>query len=138
MSSWTGFAHLPNTSRPWTPRILGPTIHAVREFHPGSGVADPSPNLHSALTWSNSIHRAGTIRRQIPTHPSILFEHDATSIHRTTLAVHNEFHRANAARWEYLRSLRWELRHAPSLDRIQACSRDNGDYLLSFLPELEG
>ncbi|MEO8050976.1 MAG: glycosyltransferase family 4 protein, partial [Acidobacteriota bacterium] len=42
------------------------------------------------------------------------------------------------ARWEYFRALRWELRMLPELDRIQVCSRDNADYLLSFLPELKG
>jgi glycosyltransferase involved in cell wall biosynthesis len=42
------------------------------------------------------------------------------------------------ARWEYLRALRYELRLLPRLDRIQVCSRENGDYLASFLPALRG
>jgi O-antigen biosynthesis protein len=42
------------------------------------------------------------------------------------------------AKLEYLRALRYETRLLPSLDRIQVCSRDNADYLLSFVPELKG
>ena len=42
------------------------------------------------------------------------------------------------ARWEYLRSLRYELRMLPTPDRIQVCSRENADYLRSFLPQLNG
>ena len=42
------------------------------------------------------------------------------------------------ARWEYLRALRYELGALPKVNRVQVCSRDNGDYLLSFLPQLEG
>ncbi len=40
------------------------------------------------------------------------------------------------ARWEYLRALRCELRLLPKPDRIQVCSRENRDYLASFLPQL--
>jgi glycosyltransferase involved in cell wall biosynthesis len=40
------------------------------------------------------------------------------------------------ARWEYLRALRYELRLLPKPDRIQVCSRDNAEYLASFLPAL--
>jgi GT2 family glycosyltransferase len=38
--------------------------------------------------------------------------------------------------WEYLRALRFELRALPKFDLIQACTRDNRDYLLSFAPRL--
>jgi glycosyltransferase involved in cell wall biosynthesis len=34
--------------------------------------------------------------------------------------------------------LRYELRLLPKVDRIQVCSRDNAEHLLSFLPELRG
>jgi GT2 family glycosyltransferase/glycosyltransferase involved in cell wall biosynthesis len=71
--------------------------------------------------------------------PSILFEHDIyfQSIARRLPFMGSAEERWKA-RWEYLRSLRWELRMLPRLDRIQVCSRDNADYLLSFLPELTG
>jgi glycosyltransferase involved in cell wall biosynthesis len=71
--------------------------------------------------------------------PSILFEHDVyfQSIARR-LPFMSGFNEKIEACWEYLRSLRWELRMLPTLDRIQVCSRENGHYLLSFLPELKG
>ena len=39
---------------------------------------------------------------------------------------------------EYLRALYYETRQLPRLDRIQACSRENLNFLLSFIPELDG
>src|SRR5262249_37275567 len=74
--------------------------------------------------------------RQIP---SILFEHDVyfQSIARRLPDMAGAMERITA-RWEYLRSLRHELELLPKLDRIQVCSRENADYLLSFLPELKG
>ena len=42
------------------------------------------------------------------------------------------------ASYEYLRALRYELRVLPRFDRVQVCSANNGDYLLSFLPRLRG
>jgi len=78
---------------------------------------------------------AGPFRRI----PSILFEHDVyfQSIARRLPFMASWTERMQA-RWEYLRALRWELRMLPRLDRIQVCSRDNRDYLLSFLPALKG
>lgn len=43
-----------------------------------------------------------------------------------------------AARFEYLRALRYELALLPRCDRVQVCTRENRDFLLSFLPELAG
>jgi len=40
------------------------------------------------------------------------------------------------ARVEYLRALRYELRTLPELDQVQVCTPANGDYLLSFRPNL--
>jgi glycosyltransferase involved in cell wall biosynthesis len=42
------------------------------------------------------------------------------------------------ARWEYLRALRYELKLLPRMDRVQVCTKDNAEYLLSFLPQLKG
>src|SRR5690606_18160229 len=71
--------------------------------------------------------------------PSILFEHDVyfQSIARRLPYMSGAMERLTA-RWEYLRALRYELRMLPKMDRIQVCSQDNADYLLSFLPELTG
>ena len=40
--------------------------------------------------------------------------------------------------YEYLRALRYELRALPRFDRVQVCSAENGNYLLSFVPGLRG
>ncbi len=71
--------------------------------------------------------------------PSILFEHDIyfQSIARRLPFMGRRIERIQA-RWEYLRSLRYELRMLTKPDRVQVCSEDNARYLLSFLPELGG
>ena len=71
--------------------------------------------------------------------PSILFEHDVyfQSIGRRLPYMTSAGEKLQA-RWEYLRSLRYELRLLPKLDRIQVCSRENGEYIASFLPALRG
>jgi GT2 family glycosyltransferase len=68
-----------------------------------------------------------------------LFEHDVyfQSIARG-LAEPRRFAVKCRAAFEYLRALRYELCALPKLDSIQVCSRENRDYLLSFLPELAG
>jgi GT2 family glycosyltransferase/glycosyltransferase involved in cell wall biosynthesis len=70
--------------------------------------------------------------------PSIVFEHDIyfQSIARR-LPYMKSFLEKMEARWEYLRSLRYELRLLRKPDRIQVCSRDNADYISSFLPEVK-
>lgn len=68
----------------------------------------------------------------------ILFEHDIyfQSIARGLAQTRGLVSRF-AARFEYLRALRWELRMLPRPDRIQVCSPQNGNYLASFLPRLK-
>ena len=115
--------------------------HAVREFR--------NADLEWAIHRQIYLHRidvlqleytalgqyAGRFRRI----PSILFEHDVyfQSIARRLPYMTRLWERVEA-RWEYLRALRYELRMLPTLDRIQVCSRDNAQYLLSFLPRLAG
>jgi O-antigen biosynthesis protein len=74
--------------------------------------------------------------RQIP---SLLFEHDVyfQSIARRLPFMSGGLEKMQA-RWEYLRALRYELRLLPKVDRVQVCTRDNAEYLTSFLPELRG
>ena len=69
----------------------------------------------------------------------VLFEHDIyfQSIGRG-LARHARAPRKTKARFEYLRALRYELSILPRFDRIQVCSPENGEYLLSFCPALAG
>ncbi len=70
---------------------------------------------------------------------SILFEHDVyfQSIARRLPHMTNAVERIQA-RWEYLRALRFELRILPKLDRVQVCTPQSAEYLLSFLPQLKG
>ena len=115
--------------------------HAVREFR----IPDLAWLIHRQiytqridvvqLEYTVLGQYAGGFRRI----PSILFEHDVyfQSIARRLPFITSSVERIQS-RWEYLRALRWELRMLPNLDRIQVCSRDNADYLLSFLPELKG
>jgi GT2 family glycosyltransferase len=69
----------------------------------------------------------------------VLFEHDIyfQSIARGSANPRGIIEAAKA-RYEYLRALRYELRALPRFDRVQVCSPDNANYLLSFLPALRG
>ena len=69
----------------------------------------------------------------------VLFEHDIyfQSIARGSANPQGPIETAKAA-YEYLRALRYELRVLPRFDRVQVCSPENGNYLLSFLPGLRG
>jgi GT2 family glycosyltransferase/glycosyltransferase involved in cell wall biosynthesis len=66
----------------------------------------------------------------------ILFEHDIyfQSVQSRISALHGN-PRARAI-FEYLRALRFELRLLGRMDRVQVCTPDNRDYLLSFQPRL--
>ncbi|HXN45236.1 MAG TPA: glycosyltransferase family 4 protein, partial [Bryobacteraceae bacterium] len=68
---------------------------------------------------------------------SVLFEHDISfqSIARR-MGAGGGGTRLKAG-FEYLRTLRYELGILPRMDRIQVCSRENKEYLASFLPKLD-
>ena len=78
---------------------------------------------------------AGQFRRI----PSILFEHDVyfQSIARRLPFMTGIVERTQGALGISARAA-LRLRLLPQLDRIQVCSRDNAEYLLSFLPQLKG
>ena len=67
---------------------------------------------------------------------SAIFEHDVyfQSIERGMEHMRGPLERLKA-RIEYLRALRFELRALPAFDQVQVCTRENRDYLLSYLPE---
>src|SRR4029077_3630416 len=71
--------------------------------------------------------------------PTILFEHDVyfQSIARRLPYMSSAIEKI-VSRWEYLRAIRYELNLLPTVDRVQVCSRDNAEYLRSFLPQLNG
>ena len=68
-----------------------------------------------------------------------LFEHDVyfQSIARGWTLSAGPGRKAEGA-LEYLRALRYEMRMLPRFDQIQVCTRENREYLLSFLPGLAG
>ncbi|MDQ6704723.1 MAG: glycosyltransferase [Acidobacteriota bacterium] len=70
---------------------------------------------------------------------SVLFEHDIyfQSIGRGLEHMRSPLDKIKA-RFEYLRAIRYELRMLPRCDRIQVCTRENREYLESFLPGLSG
>jgi O-antigen biosynthesis protein len=121
--------------------IGSPEPHAVREFR----TRDLAWLIHRQiflkridvlqLEYTVLGQYAGKFRHI----PSILFEHDIyfQSIARRLPFIASPLERLQA-RWEYLRALRYELRMLPAPDRIQVCSRDNAEYLESFLPQLRG
>jgi len=124
------------------PKILGPIEpHAVREFRIPDLAWMINRQIYTQhidvvqLEYTVLGQYAGQFERLL----TVLFEHDVyfQSVARRLPFMANFMERITA-HWQYMRSLRWELRTLPSLDRIQVCSRDNGDYLLSFLPELKG
>ena len=125
-----------------THKDLGSTVpHAIREFRR----VDLAWLLHRKI-YTHKIDVLqleytvlGQYAGQYRHIPSILFEHDVyfQSVARRIPFMTGTSERISAA-WEYLRALRYELRMLPTLDRIQVCSRDNAEYLLSFLPHLRG
>jgi GT2 family glycosyltransferase/glycosyltransferase involved in cell wall biosynthesis len=71
--------------------------------------------------------------------PRMLFEHDVyfQSIARALEYTPGAIARLKA-RFEYLRSLRYELRLLGRCDQVQVCTRENREYLASFLPKMGG
>lgn len=69
----------------------------------------------------------------------MLFEHDVyfQSIGRGLSGMRGSLRKTKAF-FEYLRALRFELKTLPAFDRIQICSPENANYLLSFVPSLAG
>ncbi|PYT27710.1 MAG: glycosyl transferase, partial [Acidobacteria bacterium] len=117
-------------------RSASVTPYAVREF------ADPhlewlihrQIHLRSIdvlqLEYTPLIQYAGSFNRLA----SVVFEHDIyfQSIARG-LAHANGVSRSKAT-FEYLRALRYELKHLPECDCVQVCTRESRDFLSSYLP----
>jgi O-antigen biosynthesis protein len=82
------------------------------------------------LEYTPLVQYAGRFERLA----SVVFEHDIyfQSIARG-LAHATSVPRSKAA-FEYLRALRYELKHLPDCDDVQVCTRENREYLASYLP----
>ena len=68
----------------------------------------------------------------------VLFEHDVYFQSVARLLPFLPAPESWKARYEYLRALRYELKLLPQFDRVQVCTRENREYLESFLPQLRG
>src|SRR5262249_47930076 len=114
------------------------TPHSVREF------ADPDLEwlIHRQmylqqidvlqLEYTPLLQYAGRFERLA----SVVFEHDIyfQSIGRG-LAHANCAPRSKGT-FEYLRALHSELSHLPECDRVQVCTRENREFLSSYMPRL--
>ncbi len=123
-----------NVTVPKRPFTLMP--HSIREFS--------DPNFSWAVHRSVFMQKIDVIQLEYTIlsqyaerykHiPCILFEHDIffQSLWRSMKAGRFTY----TAGLEYLRILRYELNQLSSCTRIQVCSEENKEYLLSFVPEL--
>lgn len=113
--------------------------HAVREFSNRDleWMIHRTIYLHRVdvlqLDYTNMGQYAGSYRRIL----NVLFEHDVyfQSIGRGLNQGGMQLRKIQAG-FEYLRALRYEINTLPAMDQIQVCSKENKDYLLSFLPQL--
>ena len=67
--------------------------------------------------------------------PCLLFEHDI-SFQSIGRSLKNQWRLGTFI--AYMQLLRYETRLVRRFDRVQVCSRENADYLLEFVPELQG
>ncbi len=124
------------------PGSPGPSVsiapHAVREF----ADSDLEWLIHRQiylrsidvlqLEYTPLVQYAGRFERLA----SVVFEHDIyfQSIARG-LRHANGAPRSKAV-FEYLRALHYELAHLSDCDRVQVCTRENREFLASYLPRL--
>ena len=128
----------------WEParKVLGSTKpHAVREFQIADlrYLIDKQIMLKKIDVLQLEYTVLGQYCGQYRQIPSVLFEHDVyfQSIARGFPFVTNPFKKVQYA-WEYLRAIRYELGMLPKADRIQVCSRENREFLESYLPSMSG
>jgi len=115
--------------------------HAVREFANDDvkWLIHRQLFLHEIdvlqLEYTPLSQYAGDFRRIV----AVLFEHDVyfQSIARTWTSLHGAVMKLKAG-FEYLRAIHFETKTLPKLDRVQTCTRDNTEHLLSFIPDLKG
>ncbi len=115
--------------------------HAVREFASEDLLWLIHRQMHARridvlqLEYTPLAQYAGRFNRLV----SALFEHDIyfQSVARGWSSTPGLSAKLKAA-LEYLRALRYETRELKRVDLVQACSRENLEYLLSFVPSLDG
>jgi GT2 family glycosyltransferase/glycosyltransferase involved in cell wall biosynthesis len=82
------------------------------------------------LEYAPLIQYAGRFERLA----SVIFEHDIYFQSLWRGLAHKKGTVLAKASAEYLRALHYELTHLPHCDRVQVCSRENREFLASFLP----
>ncbi len=113
--------------------------HAVTEFSNGdlAWMIHRQMYLHQIdvlqIEYTNMAQYGCQFERMV----TALFEHDVyfQSIGRGLQQPGSPLRKASAG-FEYLRALRYELQAVESADLVQMCSKENMDYLLSFVPHL--
>jgi glycosyltransferase involved in cell wall biosynthesis len=123
------------------PHLASIVPHAVHEFH--------TAQIEWLIQRQTLIHRIDVIQleytalgqygRRFRNVVCALFEHDVyfQSIGRALPFMRSPVEKLKA-RFEYLRALRYELKLLPQCDHVQVCTRENREYLESFLPALRG
>ena len=83
------------------------------------------------LEYTPLIQYAGRFERLA----SVVFEHDIY-FQSLSRGLAHKTGVARAKAWvEYLRALNYELSHLPDCDQVQVCTRENREFLTSFLPQ---
>ena len=135
---WSFCASAEFLVRPPTPASLGSMRpHAVSEFANDDldWLIHRQIYLHQIDVVQLEYTPLGQYARAYRHIPTILFEHDIyfQSIARGLAHMPGTLARIKA-RYEYLRALRYELGMLRRCDRVQVCTRENGEYLAGFLP----
>ncbi len=123
------------------PHLASIVPHAVHEFHTEQiEWLIPRQILLRGIDMVQLEYTAlGQYGRQFRNIGCALFEHDVyfQSIGRALPFMRSPVEKLKA-RFEYLRAIRYELRLLPHFDHIQVCTKENREYLESFLPQLRG
>ena len=123
------------------PHLASIVPHAVHEFHtPQIEWVIQRQILKCRIDVVQLEYTAlGQYGRQFQNLVCALFEHDVyfQSIGRALPFMRSPVEKLKA-RFEYLRAIRYELGLLPRYDHIQVCTRENREYLESFLPQLRG
>jgi GT2 family glycosyltransferase/glycosyltransferase involved in cell wall biosynthesis len=113
--------------------------HAVREFHTPEveWLIDRQILKHRIDVVQLEYTALGQYARRYQRVACALFEHDVyfQSVARALPFLRSPLDQVKAC-FEYLRAIRYELGLLPLCDHVQVCTRENKEYLDSFVPDL--
>jgi glycosyltransferase involved in cell wall biosynthesis len=123
------------------PHLASIVPHAVHEFHTAQieWLIQRQTLRHRIDVIQLEYTALGQYSRRFDNIVCALFEHDVyfQSIGRALPFMRSPIEKLKA-RFEYLRAIRYELKLLPKCDHVQVCTRENREYLESFLPQLRG